>query len=58
MASSKKQELYLYCFLQPAKPPLLQGPLAGVDKIVNLQVFQKGLDYPVFEADVRMPPLP
>ena len=34
------------------------GPLAGIDKTVNLQVFQKGLDYPVFETDVRMPPLP
>jgi hypothetical protein len=47
------------CIILPNQPNRLycSGPLAGIDKIVNLQVFQKGLDYPVFEAAVRMPPL-
>ncbi len=34
------------------------GPLAGVDKFVNFKLYQKDLDYPVFEADLRMPAFP
>ena len=31
------------------------GPLAGTDKYVTISVFQKGVTYPVFQADVYMP---
>jgi hypothetical protein len=38
------------------------GPLAGVQKFVHFALFQKGVTYPVFQADVYMPmidtPLP
>ena len=41
------------------RPHLLycSGPLAGVDKLVHFALFQEGLTYPVFQADVYMPPL-
>jgi len=58
-AMVEKNKVYT-CIVLPNQPNRLycSGPLAGIDKIVNLQLFQKGLDYPVFEAAVRMPPLP
>lgn len=46
------------------KPHLLycSGPLAGVEKFVHFALYQKGVTYPIFQADVYMPmidtPLP
>lgn len=34
------------------------GPLAALDDDVDFQLFQQGLDYPVFKAILRMPKLP
>jgi len=41
------------------RPHLLycSGPLAGIDMLVHFALFQKGLTYPIFQADVYMPPL-
>jgi hypothetical protein len=39
------------------RPHLLYctGPLAATDKYVHISVFQKGVTYPVFQADTFMP---
>jgi len=39
------------------RPHLLYctGPLAGVEKYVHFALFQKGVSYPIFQADVYMP---
>jgi hypothetical protein len=39
------------------RPHLLYctGPLAAVEKYVHFELFQKGLDYPIFQADAYMP---
>ena len=34
------------------------GQLSAINRSVHFQLFQTGLDYPVFEADVLMPSLP
>jgi hypothetical protein len=41
------------------RPHLLycSGRLAGVDMLVHFALFQKGLTYPIFQADVYMPPI-
>jgi hypothetical protein len=52
------------CTTYPAHPHLLycSGPLAGVQKFVHFALFQEGVTYPIFQADVYMPmidtPLP
>jgi hypothetical protein len=42
------------------RPHLLycSGPLAGVEKFVHFALFQKGVTYPIFQADVYMPLIP
>jgi hypothetical protein len=52
------------CTTYSDRPHLLycSGPLAGVQKYVHFALFQKGVTYPIFQADVYMPmidtPLP
>jgi hypothetical protein len=45
------------CTYYSARPHLLYctGPLAGVEKLVHFALFQKGVSYPIFQADVYMP---
>ena len=45
------------CITYSDRPHLLycSGPLAGVLKFVHFALFQKGVSYPIFQADVYMP---
>ena len=45
------------CIYYSDRPHLLycSGPLAGVEKFVHFALFQKGVNYPIFQADVLMP---
>jgi hypothetical protein len=45
------------CITYSDRPHLLycSGPLAAVQKFVHFALFQKGVTYPIFQADVYMP---